>query len=430
MTMMETFQARLPAGAMAKGAAHLWAGQGIPANVQIAEDLALLSGQLSGMRQRLLPASRHRELRMFTSGEAARLIGVSDGYMRQLSLAGEGPQPSSISQTGRRFYTLEAVNALRAHLAGQGGAKARHYLRHRDAGRGEELQVLALINFKGCSGKTTTATHLAQYLALQGYRVLAVDLDPQASMSALLGHQPELDPNPNWSIYGAIRHDEARVPLGDLIRKTHFPGLDLVPGNLELQEFEHVAPRHLAKGGGGKESAVDELFFVRVRAAIASVADNYDFVILDCPPQLGYLALEALCAATAVIVTVHPRMLDVASMSQFLFMTSELLSLVREAGGELNFRFMRYLITRYEPNDGPQTQIAALLRGQFGERVLTAPMVRSSAICDAAHGKQTLYEAGRENFPRADYERAMELLTAVNAEIEGLLRAAWGRAGG
>jgi chromosome partitioning protein len=157
------------------------------------------------------------------------------------------------------------------------------------------------------------------------------------------------------------------------------------------------------------------------------VEADYDVVVIDCPPQLGYLTLSALCAATSVIVTVHPQMLDVASMSQFLFMTSDLLSVVREAGGALNFDFLRYLITRYEPNDGPQTQIAGFLRTQFGERVLTAPMLKSTAISDAGLSKQTLYEVGRENFNRATYDRAFEALNAVNAEIEALLAQSWGR---
>ncbi len=255
--------------------------------------------------------------------------------------------------------------------------------------------------------------------------MLAVDLDPQASLSALFGYQPEIDLSGNDTLYGAIRYDEERRPLSQIIRKTYFDGLDLVPGNLELHEFEHTTPRMLAErqAGGG----ADDFFFARIQAALASVADDYDVVVIDCPPQLGFLTLSALCASTSVIVTVHPQMLDVASMSQFLYMTADLLSVVREAGGSLNFDFLRYLVTRYEPNDGPQTQIVGFLRSQFGERVLTAPMVKSTAISDAGLTKQTLYEVGRDNFTRSTYDRAMEALTSVNAEVEALVEAAWGR---
>ena len=392
-----------------------------PADRQIAADAELLSAQLAALRGRLFPPTAQKTLRSFSSGEAAKLIGVTDGYLRQLSISGEGPSPE-IGAGGRRSYTLADVNALRRHLAAQGGAKAKQYLKSRQPG--EHLQVIAVTNFKGGSGKTTTTAHLAQHLALQGYRVLAIDLDPQASLSALYGYQPELDLTGNDTLYGAIRYDAERVPLASIIRQTYFDGLSLVPGNLELQEFEHTTPQHLA---GRERGKADDLFFARVQQTIATVEADYDVVVIDCPPQLGYLTLGALCAATSVIVTVHPQMLDVASMSQFLFMTSDLLSVVREAGGTLNFDFLRYLVTRFEPNDGPQTQIAGFLRTQFGSRVLTAAMLKSTAISDAGLTKQTLYEVGRENFHRGTYDRAYEAVTSVNSEIEELMLRSWGR---
>lgn len=398
------------------------------ADETIAEDAQALSAQLKAMRERLFPPASRKTLRSFTSGEAARLIGVSDGYLRQLSLAGDGPQPE-VGTGGRRYYSLADIDALRHFLAEQAlakgnSAKARTYVKWRDPERGEHLQVISVTNFKGGSGKTTSAVHLAQYLAMTGHRVLAVDLDPQASLSALFGYQPELDLVGNDTLYGAIRYDGDIRPLKDIIRKTYFHNLDLLPGNLELQEFEHTTPRALAER---RDGAADGLFFTRVQSALQSVADNYDVVVLDCPPQLGYLTLSALCASTSVIVTVHPQMLDVASMSQFLFMTSDLLGVVREAGGTLNFDFLRYLVTRFEPHDGPQTQIVGFLRSLFGSRVLTAPMLKSTAVSDAGLTKQTLYEVGRENFSRGTYDRAMESLDAVNAEIEQLIHTAWGR---
>jgi chromosome partitioning protein len=401
----------------------------VPADEAIALDARALSEQLKGMRERLFPPAAQKTLRGFTSGEAAKLIGVSDGYLRQLSLAGEGPQPDT-GVGGRRFYSLADINAVRRYLADQAllkgnAAKARSYVKWRDAARGEHLQVVSVTNFKGGSGKTTSSVHLAQYLAMTGHRVLAVDLDPQASLSALFGYQPELDLTANDTLYGAIRYDGEARPLKDIIRKTYFDGLDLVPGNLELQEFEHSTPQALAARHNGTDAG--PLFFARVQACLASVADDYDVVVLDCPPQLGYLTLSALCASTSVIVTVHPQMLDVASMNQFLFMTADLLGVVREAGGELNFDFLRYLVTRFEPNDGPQAQIVGFMRSLFGERVLTSAMVKSTAVSDAGLTKQTLYEVGRENFTRATYDRALEALNAVNGEIEALIHAAWRR---
>jgi len=288
---------------------------------------------------------------------------------------------------------------------------------------GERLQVVAVTSFKCGSGKTTTTAHLAQYLAMRGYRTLAIDLDPQASLTSLLGLQPEFDVGPNETLYGAIKYEDG-VPLQNVIRRTYFAGLDLVPANLELQEFEHDTPRVLSE----KRRTTDRLFFARVAHALATVDDDYDIVVLDCPPALGFLTLSALCAARSVLITIHPQMLDVASMSQFLHMTANLLSVVEKAGGDANYDFLRYLVTRYEPQDGPQTRIVGLMRSLFGERVMTNPMLKSTAVADAGITKQTLYEVGRENITRSTYDRAIESLDAVNGEVEELIRKAWGRA--
>jgi chromosome partitioning protein len=381
----------------------------------IAGDGAALSQELNMLRKTLFPPESKKVLRSFSSGEAAKLIGIADGYLRQLSLGGKGPQPE-IGVAGRRSYTLDQINEIRKLL--EEGGKGKRYLPRR--GGNENCQVLAVVNFKGGSGKTTTAAHLAQFLALRGYRVLAVDLDPQASLTALHGYQPEFDIGANETLYGAIRYGSEQRELKSIVRSTYFAGLDLVPGNLELMEFEHDTPRALAGGGS-------EAFFGRVATALGEVEADYDVMILDCPPQLGFLTLGALCAATSVLITVHPQMLDVMSMCQFLLMASDLLSVVEESGADLDYDFIRYVVTRYEPSDGPQTQMVAFMRSLFRERVLTNAVLKSTAISDAGLSKQTLYEVGRENFTRATYDRAIESLDTVNSEIEGMIQHAWGR---
>ncbi|WP_425349421.1 plasmid partitioning protein RepA [Falsochrobactrum shanghaiense] len=382
----------------------------------IEADADTLSAQLQNLRARAFPPTAQKELRKFAPREAAKLIGISDVYLRTLvneGVIGEAEKNSA----GRRLYSLDQIHAIRNHLSKN--KKTYDQRRQKD----DRLQVVAVTNFKGGSGKTTTAAHLAQYFALRGYRVLAADLDPQASLSALFGIQPEFDLDPNETLYGAIRYDEAQRPLKSIIRATYFSGLDIVPGNLELQEFEHETPRALTSSS----RSTDKLFFTRVATALKSVEDDYDIVVLDCPPSLGYLTLSALCAATSVLVTIHPQMLDVASMSQFLHMTAGLFDVVERAGGNANYDWFRYVLTRYEPNDSSQSQIAGLLKGLFGDRVLTNSMVKSAAISDAGITKQTLYEVGRENFHRQTYDRAIEALDAVNHELEELVRDAWGR---
>ena len=204
------------------------------------------------------------------------------------------------------------------------------------------------------------------------------------------------------------------------MQRTYFPGLDLAPGSLLLQEFEHETPHAL-------RSNVQPAFFARLAMALAEVEADYDVVIFDCPPQLGYLTLSALCASTGLVITIVPNMLDIASMSQFLQMSADLLDVVSAAGANMEFDFMRFLINRYEPNDGPQQQVVAFLRQLFGDDVMVATMLKSTAISDAGLTQQTVYEVERNQFHRTTYDRAVDSLNLVNAEIETLLQTSWRR---
>jgi chromosome partitioning protein len=88
---------------------------------------------------------------------------------------------------------------------------------------------------------------------------------------------------------------------------------------------------------------------------------------------------------------------------------------------------MRYVLTRYEPSDAPQNRIVAFLRTMYGDKVLNAPMLKSTAISDAGLTKQTLYEVERSAFTRSTYDRAIESVNAVNDEISDLIQQTWGR---
>ena len=279
--------------------------------------------------------------------------------------------------------------------------------------------MVSFLNFKGGSGKTTSAIHTAQRLALKGLRVLAVDIDPQASLTTLFGYRPEVDFLNSGTIYDAIRYEDP-LPFSQIIQQTYFTGIDLAPGGLLLQEFEHETPQALRNN-------IQPAFYARMAASLQEVEDRYDVIIFDCPPQLGYLTMSALCASTGVIITIVPNMLDVASMSQFLQMSADLLDVVSGAGANMTFDFMRFLINRYEPNDGPQQQVVAFLRQLFGDEVMVAPMLKSTAISDAGLTQQTVYEVERSAFHRNTYDRALDSLNLVNDEIEGLLQQAWRR---
>jgi chromosome partitioning protein len=379
---------------------------------QISVDAHDLQAKLEAHQKRIYPPLAKKGMRRLTSAEVSKFLGIHEGYLRQLAAEGKAPLPD-VQPNGRRTYAVEEMNALREFL--EGTKSPRKYVPHR--GEGEKLQVLSVINFKGGSAKTTTASHLVQYLALKGYRVLAIDLDPQASLSTMFGHQPLLDVGYNETLYGALRYDEERIGIEQIIRLTYLPGLNLIPGNLELMEFETTTPK------------ADDvaLFYTRITEALQPVAEHYDIVVMDCPPNLGFLAMAALCAATSLIITIHPQMLDVLSMAQFLRMTGDTLEILSNAGAKEDYDWMGYLITRYEPSDTPQNQMVGYLRSIFGPRVLQNPILKSTAIADAGLTKQTLYEVDRSKFHKGTYDRAMESIDLANGEIEALIRNAWGR---
>ncbi|MDV4183312.1 plasmid partitioning protein RepA [Rhizobium brockwellii] len=388
---------------------------------KITRQSQMLSAQLQSLRTDLYSPEAMKSLRMFKSRDVATMLGIAESTLRQMSLDGEGAMPER-RENGRRTYTLSQVNVIRRYLARKRPMKALDFLPRRRPG--EKLQVIAVANFKGGSAKTTTTVHLAHYLALTGLRVLAIDLDPQASLSAMFGYQPEFDVSDNETIYAAIRYDDDnRRPIRDVIRNTYFDGIDLVPGNLELMEYEHRTPQAIASGGGRG----DGIFFRRLGAVINSVEEDYDVVVIDAPPQLGYLTLGALCAATSLLITVHPAMIDVASMNQFLAMMSDVMRVIEERGGILEHDFIRYVITRHNPNDVPQVNVVAVLRSLFGEDVLAPAVVDTTAIASAGLERKSLYEMARGSVGRDTLTRALNSVDAVNLEIFNHLKSVWGR---
>jgi len=391
-------------------------GQGfLHINTRIRENAEDLSAALQSHMQTVFAPDAKKELRLFSAGEAADLLGISTSFLRKLHFDEKIPDVDSTTG-GRRLYSATQMHQIRKILEGSAKTKGTYA---RGRGPDDKVQGLSFLNFKGGSGKTTSAVHTAQRLALKGYRVLAVDIDPQASFTTLFGYQPEIDFLESGTIYDAIRYEDP-LPFSAIVQKTYFDGVDLAPGGLLLQEFEHETPQALRNN-------IQPAFFARMATALQEVEDNYDVIIFDCPPQLGYLTMSAMCASTGLLITIVPNMLDVASMSQFLQMSADLLDVVSNAGANMEFDFLRFLINRYEPNDGPQQQVVAFLRQLFGEEVMIAPMLKSTAISDAGLTQQTIFEVERSQFHRNTYDRAMDSLRMVNDEIETLLQNAWGR---
>lgn len=360
-----------------------------------------------------------KSLRRFGSAEAAYFLNITQGHLRRLH-AEEKIGDVAERVANRRVYSEAELQRIRHYLERNAKVPGTYRKGRRD---GDKLQVIAVSNFKGGSAKTSTTVHLAHGLGMQGYRVLCIDADPQGSLTSLFGFAPSIFDQDTKTLYDLVRYDGA-VHIEDAIRKTHFSTVDMIPASLLLAEYEHETPMALINGN---PDGTDIKFDQRLRMQIAAVEDNYDVVLIDCPPQLGFITLSALCAATGVLITVIPAMLDIASMEQFLTMSAGLLESVASSGDPLNWDFEKFLLTRFEPNDLPSQQMAAFLRNKLGDDVLLHPFVKSTAVGDASMTKQTIYEVARTDFHRQTYDRAFSSVELVVRTFENELRRVWGR---
>ncbi len=373
-----------------------------------------LETALNNLSMAQFPPDARRTMRTFSSTEVAALLDVTEAYIRQVAQKEQGPVPEMLN--GRRMYTLEQVLELRIALATNGRKK---WLNPRRVD-GERCQIIAVTNFKGGSSKTSTTIHLGHYLALRGYRVLAVDLDPQASLTALHGNLPNFDYRAGDTLYSAIRF-EAPVETASIIHKTHIAGFDVICAGLELTEFETAVALEMRRAGGTG-------FLLRVSQALEQVADDYDFILMDSAPSLNFLTLSSLTAATGVLIPVPAHMLDVDSTAKFLELAGSYMQILDEVGTSAQWDFAKFLITKFEANDHPQANMSALMRQVFGEDLLLNSVIKSTAVADALTWKQSLYEVQRSRFsaPKT-YDRAIESINAANSELESLFWKAWGR---
>jgi chromosome partitioning protein len=381
----------------------------------ISANAARLSEALNNhMRNSFQPESR-KTLRKFHPAEVSELTGISMSNLRTRHQEGDFPEVETDAR-GRRLYSAEDIDAIRTVMA-RTGRNGEAYLPGRREGDG--LQVISVVNFKGGSSKTTSAIHLAQRYALRGYRVLAIDMDPQASLTTMFGYRPEIEFAETGTIYDALRYEDP-LPLSQIIRKTYFHKLDLVPAGLILSEYETETAYAL-------QHRIDPPFTQRLAIALEEVEKDYDLVLIDCPPQLGFTTMTSLLASTGLLITVVPSMLDVASMAQFLEMAGETVRVLEESTGPTDWKFLKFLIARYEPTDVPQSQMAGFLRSILLDQVLTMPMLKSTAISDAGMTQQTIYELDPTQVIRKTLDRILESVNGVADEFEKTIQEAWGR---
>jgi len=228
-------------------------------------------------------------------------------------------------------------------------------------------RIYALANQKGGVGKTTTAVNLAAYLAAKGQRVLLMDVDPQANATASLG----VDKNRlSSSVYDTLIGD---MPLLEAIQSTLHANLELAASSPQLAgaEIELVGMR-------GRE--------MRLRAALRPVRDRYDYIIVDCPPSLGLLTVNALAAAHGIIIPVQCEYLALEGLTQ-------LMTTIRLVRRSLNptLQVRGLLMTMYDGRANIARQVREEVEKHFAGQVFSVIVPRSVRLSEApSYGKPIL----------------------------------------
>jgi chromosome partitioning protein len=350
-------------------------------------------------------------LRKFAMREAADFLRINQNTFRHyISTLSDRIPTGELDKSNRRYFTLEEIHRIQEILFQEGKTDPKAYPRRRSDDPCVSITCLSLRKGVGAS---SLSAHTAANLALLGYRVLCCDLDPQATLTNMFGVAPGLHPD-MLTAYDMIRYEEPIVAR-DVIQKTYFPNIDLIPASMNLMRFESETPT--------QTGAVH----TRIAHALEPVLPDYDVIIFDTPPQLSLAVIAALFASRGVLIPLNASMLDVMSLASFLSMAGNLMEVVETHAPDHGFDFVKLLITRYEATDQPQVQMASFLRTVLGSSVMAAEFVKSTAIGDAATTKQTVFEVEPRDVNRKTYDRAIESIGRVMAEIEAEIGKVRGR---
>jgi chromosome partitioning protein len=253
-------------------------------------------------------------------------------------------------------------------------------------------RTIAVANQKGGVGKTTTTVNLGACLASLGKQILCVDLDPQGHTSVGLGVEKE---RAERTVYHLLM---GRGLAKDYILPTAIEGLAVLPANLQLAGAEVELLSELARE-------------VRLRDALAPVKDLFDYVLIDCPPSLGQLTVNALAAADSVIVPVQGEYYSLEGLAL-------LLNTIRAIKERLNpqLRLEGVLLTMFDGRTNLGSQVADDVRKHFGDRVYKVTIPRNVRLSEApSHGEPIIQYDPRSRGAEAYLELAKEVITHAEA---------------
>jgi chromosome partitioning protein len=394
-----------------------------------------------------------KHLRRFSTWEVCRyLIPVAPAHFRRV-VKSNPELPQGFGEGGSKWFTLEEIMTLRQHFAAE-GATDREYLPWRP--KDLPAKVIAVANFKGGVGKTSTATHRAMSAALDGYKVLVIDLDSQGSMTSIMGGKARDE----WqTIFPLLAKDYAinveaenreraktgldllpldetltearKINARDLIQSTHWPNIDLIGAQLNLYWAEFQVPvwRMQLRSWPLWDALNNAL-------SGEGILDDYDIILLDTPPALGYLTINALAAADILLVPLGASFLEFDSTGRFFDMLySTFASIedgenaVRRQNGLTEMKFewdaVRAIVTRFDASQ--QTDLANVIQAYFGDFMTTYRQEMTAMVGQAGETLNGIYESDYREYNRETYVRGRETFDRTWAEVKEILLGTWWR---
>lgn len=368
------------------------------------------AAMMSKIRTHMLAPSASKRTPVFRADEVAGLCGVSkSSFTHRLTSPTFKDLPSgTLSETGRkRLFTLPEARAW-----------IKNYRKNSLRPAGAEAITISIANFKGGTTKTTTAMTLAQGLTLLGHRVLVIDADPQASLTTFFGVLPDVEISEDQTIFALI--DGTQTSIRPLIRETYWDGLDLVPAASSLFGAEFLLPAR-------QQEQKDFEFWSVLDLGIYDVRADYDVIIIDTPPALSYVTINALMASNGIIMPLPPQTLDYASAGQFWSLFAELTSnLLVDRGTVKKFDFINILLSRVE-GTAAASMVREWITQTYGSKVLPLeiPRTATAALKSAEFG--TVYDSEPADAKDRTFKRARDAYDLFVNHIDSSIRKAWDR---
>lgn len=374
----------------------------------IIEQAERASYMMTAIRGALLCPENRKTAPTFNATQLAALCDVDRNQI--VYRIGKGDLPvGKINESGNRreFSLAETLPWVREYRAKQ--------LRP----EGAEAVCIAVANFKGGVGKTTTAMTLAQGLSLKGHRVLVIDCDPQGSLTTLFGILPDTEVEDEHTILPVCLGLETSIEPA--IQSTYWSGLDLVCAAPLLFAAEFGLPARQMNEEGFE-------FWNVLNVALDDIRDRYDVIIIDTPPALSYVTINALMASDGILMPLPPNALDAASAAQFWRLFSDLAGqLVEQRGVTKEFDFVRVLLTRVDSQDSTAATVRDWINKTYEGKVLPAEIPKTTVAASSSAEFGTIYDVGKYEGNQRTYKRALDAYDRVTELLEEIIRATWRR---